>query len=221
MVYNNARGTDTPTVPHIDAPENVTRQNMWVWEFNRIKDLITKCDLAKEECFMFKSDYVLRYKATLETLSLAFAKFLKEDFSKEKIIIEQLFDKFNDDYFRSKRVGSYGGDNEVNKLLMSCIKTLKSIDELLSIIRQKKGFGIEEQVSFVINERARRAITINNNAGKELLKIFKAQDRNKKPKADKTLEKVKSECMEVLNNDISDTGSETVSSDDEKPSESS
>jgi len=41
---------------------------------------------------------------------------------------------------------------------------------------------MREQVSFVINDRARKALTINSNIGAEILKIFNKNNKEVKPK---------------------------------------
>lgn len=144
-----------------------------------------------------------------------FSAFLHNDFPDEKNHINNLFDKFDDCYNKAESLKKSVAifqlvSKEVNSLYCESLKSLELIDNMLEIIRQKKGFGVTEQVNFVINERASKALRINNNINAEILKLFR---ENKKKRKD-YIDNVSAEAKTFLDGDKEENDDEEEIKDD-------
>jgi len=188
-------------MPHVSTPDSLTNQNMWAFFFTEIQRIHTeRLNPIRELAFSFDSKALLPYRSVLKTLTQMFAGFLYKDFNDERKKINNLFDQFQTNYNRAEELKKSPNpkmvSDELNDLYNKCLKSLELIDNMLEVIRQKKGFGVTEQVSFVINERASKALRVNNDISKELLKMFKKKE--KKKKEDSTIKEINQEVEELL-----------------------
>ena len=171
--------------PAVTTPENTTATNMWAWIYNELQRITTtELNPIRLRVFRFDSTALMPYHATLQTIALMFGEFFEKDFPAEKVRIDALFKEFINNYndtvnLKSQTVGIKFAQAELNTKYMRCLDALKLADELLARIRQEKGFGYKENPTFVINDRCAKALSINNNIGKEILKIFKRQTLRK------------------------------------------
>lgn len=182
-------------MPTIKTPDTTTNQNMWAFVFQEIQRIHTEhLNPLRLRVFNLDSTALMPYSSVLKTLSLMFSAFLYNDFPDEKTKIDNLFKKFYEYYnktqYLKKQVSTHNMIvGELNEYYAKCLECLEIIDNMLEIIRQKKGFGVTEQVNFVINERASKALGINNNINEEILKLFRANKEKKKDYIDKVSDK--------------------------------
>jgi hypothetical protein len=212
-------------MPKIKTPDTTTNQNMWAFVFQEIQRIHTEhLNPLRLRVYNLDSTALLPYSSVLKTLSLMFSAFLFNDFPDEKVKIDNLFKKFYEYYNHTqtlkKQVAIHNMIiNELNEYFGKCLECLETIDNMLEIIRQKKGFGITEQVNFVINERASKALRINDNINEEILKLFRANKEKKKDYIDNVSEKasklLKDDSVEieevVEDGSVSDTSSTRTS----------
>ena len=174
-------------LPVIKVPETMTAQDMWSFKFQEIQKIESEhLNPIRLKVNNFNSNYLLTYRSILKTYSQQFTAFLYKDFNEERSKINRLFDEFQKNYNEAERLKKHAntnfGKDNLNSIHKKCLDTLTLIDDTLEIIRQSKGFGMREQVSFVINDRARKALTINSNIGAEILKIFNKNQKQITPK---------------------------------------
>lgn len=179
---------DIKEMPHISTPDSLTNQNMWAFFFTEIQRIHTEeLNPVRLKAFKFNADVLLNYRAILKTLYQMFAGFLYKDFISEKVELDKLFDQFQHYWNEAEKIKKSPdaglGRSKLNGLYAKCLRSLELIDNMLEVIRQKKGFGVTEQVSFVINERASKALRINDGIGKDILKIFKRSEKKRKKDA--------------------------------------